>query len=126
MDALIVVDVQNDFCAGGALAVPDGDAVIEPINRLAREARFVVAAVKRQACNVNLVRPVIAQHPLLAMRNGPWKSCARREFECNRYLAGAHVRRPRPEQGSTRRRLDQLHLLLEARLARERSVDRAL
>jgi nicotinamidase/pyrazinamidase len=43
MDALIVVDVQNDFCAGGALAVPDGEAVIEPINRLAREARFVVA-----------------------------------------------------------------------------------
>lgn len=43
MDALIVVDVQNDFCAGGALAVPDGDAVIEPINRLAEEASFVVA-----------------------------------------------------------------------------------
>ena len=41
--SLIVVDVQNDFCAGGALAVPDGDAVVEPINRLAREARFVVA-----------------------------------------------------------------------------------
>ncbi len=43
MDALIVVDVQNDFCAGGALAVPDGDAVVDPINRLARDAKFVVA-----------------------------------------------------------------------------------
>jgi nicotinamidase/pyrazinamidase len=43
VDALIVVDVQNDFCPGGALAVPDGDAVIDPINRLAREAPFVVA-----------------------------------------------------------------------------------
>jgi nicotinamidase/pyrazinamidase len=43
MDALIVVDVQNDFCPGGALAVPDGDAVIEPANRLARDASFVVA-----------------------------------------------------------------------------------
>jgi nicotinamidase/pyrazinamidase len=43
MDALIIVDCQNDFCPGGALAVPDGDAVIEPINRLAREAPFVVA-----------------------------------------------------------------------------------
>lgn len=32
--ALIVVDVQRDFCAGGALAVPDGDAVIPPINAL--------------------------------------------------------------------------------------------
>jgi len=34
-DVLIVVDVQNDFCPGGALAVPDGDAVIEPIHRIA-------------------------------------------------------------------------------------------
>lgn len=31
---LIVVDVQNDFCPGGALAVPDGDAVVPVINRL--------------------------------------------------------------------------------------------
>lgn len=33
-DALIIVDVQNDFLPGGALAVPDGDAVIEPLNRV--------------------------------------------------------------------------------------------
>jgi nicotinamidase/pyrazinamidase len=32
--ALIVVDVQNDFCPGGALAVPHGDEVIEPLNNL--------------------------------------------------------------------------------------------
>lgn len=31
--ALIVVDLQNDFCPGGALAVPDGDAVVPRINR---------------------------------------------------------------------------------------------
>jgi nicotinamidase/pyrazinamidase len=43
MRALIVVDVQNDFCPGGALAVPEGDAVVEPINVMAREAPFVVA-----------------------------------------------------------------------------------
>ena len=35
---LIVVDVQNDFCPGGALAVPKGDEVVPVINRLA--ARF--------------------------------------------------------------------------------------
>ncbi|HLA09884.1 MAG TPA: nicotinamidase [Pyrinomonadaceae bacterium] len=35
--ALIVVDVQNDFCSGGALAVAHGDEVIAPLNRLARE-----------------------------------------------------------------------------------------
>lgn len=33
-DAIIVVDVQRDFCAGGALAVPDGDEVIPVINRI--------------------------------------------------------------------------------------------
>ena len=43
MRALIVVDVQNDFCPGGALAVPDGDAVIGPVNRLASDSDFVVA-----------------------------------------------------------------------------------
>lgn len=32
-DALIVVDVQNDFLPGGALAVPDGDAVVTVLNR---------------------------------------------------------------------------------------------
>jgi nicotinamidase/pyrazinamidase len=35
--ALIVVDVQNDFCPGGALAVADGDEVIAPLNRLIAE-----------------------------------------------------------------------------------------
>jgi nicotinamidase/pyrazinamidase len=32
--ALLVVDVQNDFCPGGALAVPRGDEVVEPLNKL--------------------------------------------------------------------------------------------
>ena len=35
--ALIVVDVQNDFCPGGALAVPRGDEVIGPLNGLIEE-----------------------------------------------------------------------------------------
>ena len=34
-DVLIVIDVQNDFCPGGALAVAEGDAVIEVIHRIA-------------------------------------------------------------------------------------------
>lgn len=32
--ALLVVDVQNDFCPGGTLAVPQGDEVIPPLNKL--------------------------------------------------------------------------------------------
>lgn len=36
MYALLIIDVQNDFCPGGKLAVPNGDAVIAPINQLSR------------------------------------------------------------------------------------------
>lgn len=43
MKALIVVDVQNDFLPGGALGVPDGDAVVPVINRLMPQFELVVA-----------------------------------------------------------------------------------
>jgi nicotinamidase/pyrazinamidase len=42
-EALIIVDVQNDFCPGGALAVREGDRVIEPLHRLADQVDVVVA-----------------------------------------------------------------------------------
>ena len=35
--ALLEVDPQNDFCPGGSLAVKDGDKVVEPLNKMARE-----------------------------------------------------------------------------------------
>jgi nicotinamidase/pyrazinamidase len=41
MNALIIVDVQNDFLPGGALAVPNGDQVIPVINDLSREFEIV-------------------------------------------------------------------------------------
>ncbi|MEF2074563.1 bifunctional nicotinamidase/pyrazinamidase [Consotaella aegiceratis] len=41
-DLLLVVDVQNDFCPGGALIVPDGDAVVPVINALAQRFSNVV------------------------------------------------------------------------------------
>ena len=41
-DILVVVDVQNDFCPGGALAVPHGDRVIAPIHHAARRFDHVV------------------------------------------------------------------------------------
>lgn len=43
MKALIVVDLQNDFCPGGALAVPEGDQIVPLVNRLQREFDLVVA-----------------------------------------------------------------------------------
>jgi nicotinamidase/pyrazinamidase len=42
-EALIIVDVQNDFCPGGALAVNEGDQVIEPLHALADDVDVVVA-----------------------------------------------------------------------------------
>jgi len=41
-DVLIAVDVQNDFCPGGRLAVPGGDEVVMPINSLAANFHHVV------------------------------------------------------------------------------------
>ncbi len=41
-DVLLVVDVQNDFCPGGALAVPGGDEVVPVINNLAERFKHVV------------------------------------------------------------------------------------
>jgi nicotinamidase/pyrazinamidase len=40
--ALIVIDVQNDFCPGGALAVPGGDEIVGPINALMGEFQTVI------------------------------------------------------------------------------------
>jgi nicotinamidase/pyrazinamidase len=62
VDGLIVVDVQNDFCPGGALAVPDGDAVVEPINRLMREVPVVVATRDWHP----------RSHGSFAEQGGPW------------------------------------------------------
>ncbi len=62
MRALIVVDVQNDFCPGGALAVPDGDAVVEPVNRLAAQSGLVIATRDWHP----------ADHGSFAEQGGPW------------------------------------------------------
>ena len=41
--ALLIIDFQNDFTSGGALEVPDGDAIAEPVTRLANRLDTVVA-----------------------------------------------------------------------------------
>lgn len=75
MDGLIVVDVQNDFCGGGALAVPDGDAVVEPINRLMEEIPFTVATRDWHP----------PDHRSFAEQGGPWP------VHCVRETAGAQL-----------------------------------
>lgn len=42
MDALLIVDLQNDFCPGGALAVPEGDEIVPLVNRLAERFDHVL------------------------------------------------------------------------------------
>jgi nicotinamidase/pyrazinamidase len=41
-DVLLVIDVQNDFCPGGALAVPHGDELIAPIHRIAPRFQHII------------------------------------------------------------------------------------
>jgi len=41
-DVLLVIDIQNDFCPGGALAVTDGDAVLAPIHKIAPQFAHIV------------------------------------------------------------------------------------
>jgi nicotinamidase/pyrazinamidase len=63
-EALLIIDVQNDFLAGGALAVPDGDAVIAPINALAADPRFAVVIATRDW------HP--PDHDSFVEQGGPW------------------------------------------------------
>lgn len=60
--ALIAVDVQGDFLPGGALAVPDGFAVVQPLVDAAAHADLVVATRDWHT----------ADHVSFAARGGPW------------------------------------------------------
>lgn len=42
MNALLIIDVQNDFCPAGALEVPDGDAVVPVTNQLSKNFDVVI------------------------------------------------------------------------------------
>jgi nicotinamidase/pyrazinamidase len=77
MEALIVVDVQNDFCPGGALAVPHGDEVVAPANQLAERFPFVVATRDWHP----------PHHSSFAERGGPWP------VHCVRDTEGAQLHR---------------------------------
>lgn len=65
-DALIVVDMQNDFLPGGSLAVPDGDAVVPVMNRYLAEfsARELPVYATRDWHPAN--------HCSFKARGGPW------------------------------------------------------
>lgn len=64
--ALIIVDLQADFCPGGALAVPDGDAIVPRANALARSGAFDLVVATRDWHPVDHGSFVTADPP------GPW------------------------------------------------------
>ncbi len=79
-DALLIVDVQNDFCPGGALPVPDGDTIVAVLNE------WIAAASQTNV-------PVYASrdwhpsdHMSFARRGGPWP------VHCVRDTPGAALR----------------------------------
>jgi nicotinamidase/pyrazinamidase len=63
-EALVIVDFQNDFTPGGALAVPQGDAVAGHLNELAASPRFDLVVATRDW------HP--ADHSSFAAQGGPW------------------------------------------------------
>ncbi|MBO3800537.1 MAG: nicotinamidase [Candidatus Brockarchaeota archaeon] len=64
--ALVVVDVQNDFLPGGALAVPGGDSVIEPLNKY-------IGMFAKQGLPVFATRDWHPkQHVSFKEKGGPW------------------------------------------------------
>jgi nicotinamidase/pyrazinamidase len=62
--ALVIVDFQNDFCPGGALAVPDGDAIAARINDLAGSGEYDLVVATRDW------HP--PDHGSFAASGGPW------------------------------------------------------
>jgi nicotinamidase/pyrazinamidase len=62
--ALVIVDFQNDFCPGGALAVPDGDAIAGRLNDLAGSGDFDLVVATRDW------HP--ADHGSFGEQGGPW------------------------------------------------------
>lgn len=79
-DALIVVDVQNDFLPGGALGVPGGDRVIEPINRIIPLFDYIVGTRDWHP----------QEHPHFADYGGPWPYHCLQETHGAEFAPGLH------------------------------------
>ncbi|MCC6790546.1 MAG: nicotinamidase [Thermomicrobiales bacterium] len=88
-DALLIVDVQNDFCPGGALPVPDGDAVVPVLNTWidAAQAAGVPVYASRDWHPAN--------HGSFVAQGGPWPP------HCVQSTAGAAFRADLRRPGDT-------------------------
>ena len=91
-EALVIVDVQNDFTAGGALAVPDGDAVVAPLNALAGQFDVVFATRDWHP----------PDHQSFVAQGGPWPAALRCRHSWRRAAPGSRSLADR--RGGGRRR----------------------
>jgi len=84
-DALIVVDVQNDFVPGGTLAVPEGDQVIDPLNRAIRvfQARSIPIFLTRDWHPGN--------HSSFSASGGPWPPHCVQDTRGAQFVSGLTV-----------------------------------
>ena len=86
--ALIIVDFQNDFTPGGALAVPDGDAIAAKLNALAASGDYDLVIATRDW------HP--ADHSSFAEQGGPWPV----------HCVAGHARAPQLHADLDRTKLD--------------------
>jgi nicotinamidase/pyrazinamidase len=83
--AFLVVDVQNDFCPGGALAVPGGDAVVPVVNQVAR----AVAVAGGHVFASRDWHPADSRH--FREQGGPWPVHCVQDTPGAEFHAGLHL-----------------------------------
>lgn len=83
--ALLIIDVQNDFCSGGALAVPNGEEVVPELNRL-------IDRFQSQKLPVIFTRDWHPEnHNSFQAQGGPWPPHCVRESEGAQFHSGLKV-----------------------------------
>ena len=70
-EALIVIDLQNDFCPGGALAVAGGDEIVPLVNDLIRHSEHVVLTQDWHPAAIRALPPAIRASSLLTRSTCP-------------------------------------------------------
>ncbi len=84
-DALLIIDVQKDFCPGGALAIPEGDTVIAPLN-------IWIDKAKRSEVPVYASRDWHPrEHPSFTGQSGDWPPHCLQDSEGARFHPDLHV-----------------------------------
>jgi nicotinamidase/pyrazinamidase len=84
-DALLIIDVQKDFCPGGALAIQNGDTVIAPLNIWLDQA-------KRSGAPVYVSRDWHPrEHPSFTGQSGPWPPHCLQGSDGARFHPDLHV-----------------------------------